>query len=114
MRQDGRGEWAVLARVIARGSGGSPCLDSFTLKSLATRLASKQQPLDRMGGCSPFSVTTVSSKAKGADDQEMGAHDDDPKDKANPKEIPETEVPEKSHCHNWVSGQRSCLARLIA
>ena len=59
MRQDGRGEWAVLARVIARGSGGSPCLESFTLKSLATRLASKQQPLDRMGGCSPFSVTTV-------------------------------------------------------
>ena len=67
-----------------------------------------------MGGCSPFSVTTVSYNAKGADDQEMGACDDDPEDEANPKEIHETEMPEKSRCHNWLSGQRPCLTRLTA
>jgi len=101
------------------GSGDCPrewritLSEQITLKSLATRLASRQQPLDRTGGRSPFSVTAVSSNAKGADDQEMGACDDDPEDEANPKEIRETEMPEKSHCHNWLSGQRPCLARLI-
>ena len=60
-----------------------------------------------------FRDTSVHEQ-RSSPDQEDACCVRGPRDEANPKEIHETEMPEKSHCHNWVSGQRPCLTRLTA